>query len=433
MAKILVIDDNKNNLIAIKAVLEDLLPECEILTAKSGVEGINITKEKLPDVILLDIIMPIMDGFDVCKQLKSDKDLKHIPVILITAIKADTESRVKGLESGADAFYTKPIDTSELHAQVNAMLRLKKAEDELRKQKNKLEKLVYEKTKKLNNSNKDLKQALIKAEESDKLKSAFLANMSHELRTPLNAIIGFSDFISNSEHLEDEIKDFANYIFSAGNDLLITIEDIFDISLIETKEVKVIKENFSLNKILEEIHKTFFDNEKILSNQINLILNKKLEDGEDIIHTDETKLNKILKNLIENAFKFTHKGTIEFGYTVKVNKDTSCIQFYVKDTGIGIHKDKQSIIFERLRQVDDSHTRKFGGIGLGLHISKKLVEMLGGKIWVESEEDKVSTFYFTIPHNNYIKKTDDINLIQKKTKFDWKDKTILLVEDDTMF
>ncbi len=352
MAKILVIDDNNNNLITIKAVLEDLFPQCEILTAKSGVEGINITKEKLPDVILLDIIMPIMDGFDVCKQLKSDKDLK---------------------------------------------------------------------------------QALIKAEESDKLKSAFLANMSHELRTPLNAIIGFSDFISNSEHLEDEIKDFANYIFSAGNDLLITIEDIFDISLIETKEVKVIKENFSLNKILEEIHKTFFDNEKILSNQINLILNKKLEDGEDIIHTDETKLNKILKNLIENAFKFTHKGTIEFGYTVKANKDTSCIQFYVKDTGIGIHKDKQSIIFERLRQVDDSHTRKFGGIGLGLHISKKLVEMLGGKIWVESEEDKVSTFYFTIPHNNYIKKTDDINLIQKKTKFDWKDKTILLVEDDTMF
>ena len=349
-------------------------------------------------------------------------------------IKADTESRVKGLESGADAFFTKPIDSSELYAQVNAMLRIKKAEDELRKQKNKLEKLVYEKTKKLNKSNKALKQALIKAEKSDKLKSAFLSTMSHELRTPLNAIIGFSDVIANSEHLEDEIKDFANSIFSAGNDLLKIIDDIFEISLIETKEVKVIKEKFSLNKIMEEIHKTFFDNEKILNNQVNFILNKELEDGEDIIHTDETKLNKILKNLIENAFKFTHKGTIEFGYTVKANKDTSCMQFYVKDTGIGIHKDKQSIIFERLRQLDDSHTRNFGGIGLGLHISKKLVEMLGGKIWVESEEDKGSIFYFTIPHNNYIKKTDDINfLIQaKKTKFDWKDKTILLVEDDTL-
>ncbi len=243
----------------------------------------------------------------------------------------------------------------------------------------------------------ELKQALVKAEESDKLKSTFITIMSHELRTPLTAIIGLSGIISNFKLSISEIKDYANSILLSGNSLLQIIEDIFYVSLIETNEAKIIKEKFSLNKILKEIHTTFSNDEKIQNNQINLILNKELEDGKDIIYTDETKLNKILKNLIENAIKFTHRGTIEFGYTVKDDINNALLQFYVKDTGIGIPEDKQLIIFERFRQADDSTTRKYNGIGLGLHISKKLVEMLGGKIWVESEEDKGSTFYFTIP------------------------------------
>ena len=149
MEKILIIDDKKSNLTAIKARLEDMFPGCEVLTAQSGINGIKIAKEKLPDVILLDIIMPDMNGFDVCKQLKSDVIVKHIPVILITAIQTDINSRIKGLESGADAFLTMPITAPEFFAQLNAMLRIKKAEDILRTEKRNLETLTNKQTKRL--------------------------------------------------------------------------------------------------------------------------------------------------------------------------------------------------------------------------------------------------------------------------------------------
>jgi PAS domain S-box-containing protein len=547
MEKILTIDDKKNNLTAIRARLEDMFPGCEVLTAQSGINGIKIAKERLPDVILLDIIMPDMNGFDVCKLLKSDKIVKHIPVILITAIQTDINSRIKGLESGADAFLTMPITAPEFFAQLNAMLRIKKAEDILRTEKRNLETLTNKQTKRLyeteekfktlietieegignvdenenfiyvnktaanifgyskeemtgknlkeltspemfrkvldqssirkkektskyeltiirKNGEKriititstpiidnegnykgafgifhdiserkqaedNLKQALKRAEESDRLKSAFLATMSHELRTPLNGIIGFSEILVSSDLSEDEIKDFANSILSSGNNLLQIVNDIIDISLIEADEIKISKEKFYINKTLKDIHTTFINYDKIQNNQIDIIINYELEEGEDIIYTDETKFRQIINNLIKNAFKFTHQGTIEFGYTVKTENDIPFLQFYVKDTGIGIPEDKQSIIFERFRQADDSHTRKYGGIGLGLAITEKLLKLLGGKIWVESEEGKGSTFFFTLPFDPD-EKPISTDTKAEKIFYDWKDKTILVVEDN---
>ncbi len=554
MEKILTIDDKKNNLTAIKARLEDMFPGCEVLTTQSGIDGIKIAKEKLPDVILLDIVMPDMNGFDVCKQLKSDEIVKYIPVILITAIETDISSRIKGLESGADAFLTMPITAPEFSSQLNAMLRIKKAEDILRTKKKELEKLVNKQTKELseseekfrtlietiiegiayadenenfsfvnqalanifgyskeemigknlkeftspemfrkvldqtklrkqeessqyeltiirkngeqriiavtatptvNNEGKyegafgifhdisdrkqaesDLKQALKRAEESDRLKSAFLATMSHELRTPLNGIIGFSEILANSELSVDEVKDFSSNILTSGNDLLQIVNDIIDISLIEADEIKISKDKFSLNKTLKDINTAFIKYDKIQNNQIDIIINNELEEGEDTICTDETKFRQILNNLIKNAFKFTHQGTIEFGYTVKTDNDISFLQFYVKDTGIGIPEDKQSIIFELFRQADDSHTRKYGGIGLGLAITEKLLKLLGGKIWVESEGGNLpagkaggSTFFFTLPFDPE-EKPISTDTKADKIFYDWKDKTILVVEDN---
>ncbi len=276
---------------------------------------------------------------------------------------------------------------------------------------------------------KDLKLALEKATESDRLKSVFLNTMSHELRTPLNAVIGFSEMIAGFDLSEEEIKDYANTIKTSGNNLVSIVNDIFDITVIETDKVQIVKEKFSVNKTLEYIYSIFIKNDKILNNRINLIIYKELDETSDIIYTDETKLNQILINLVGNAFKFTHKGIIEFGYTVETENGTSFLQFYVKDTGIGIPEDKQSIIFERFRQVDDSDTRKFGGTGLGLFISKRLVELLDGKIWVESEEGKGSTFYFTLHFIPVTKTTDVIADDTKKLEFDWTGKTILVVDD----
>ncbi len=150
MKKILVIDDNNDNLITIKAVIENHLKNCKVLTALSGEEGVKIAQKELPDTILLDIVMPGMDGFEVCKQLKENNLTKHIPVIIVTAVKIDTASKVKGLNLGADAFISKPIDSIELSAQINVMLRIKEAEDKLREEKEQLDKLVSEKQKKIN-------------------------------------------------------------------------------------------------------------------------------------------------------------------------------------------------------------------------------------------------------------------------------------------
>ncbi len=275
----------------------------------------------------------------------------------------------------------------------------------------------------------DLESALERATESDRLKSVFLSTMSHELRTPLNAVIGFSEMIADSELSEEETKEFANTILTSGDNLLSIINDIFDITLIETDKVEINKEKISINKMLESINSGFMKNDKILNNKINLILNKELDEESDIIHTDKTKFRQILINLIGNAFKFTHQGTIEFGYQVKKDNNTSFLQFYVKDTGIGIPENKQSIIFERFRQADDSNTRQYGGTGLGLAISEKLAELLGGKIWVESEEGKGSTFYFTLPFEPVVKITDIDTEKIEKFEYDWQGKTILVVDD----
>jgi len=272
-----------------------------------------------------------------------------------------------------------------------------------------------------------LKIALEKAKESDRLKSVFLTTMSHELRTPLNAIIGFSELIDESLPIS-VINDFSKTICDSGTHLLNIIEDIFDISTLETGDMKVIKEKFSLNKAIKEISdsiKAELKKEKKENLDTYYYPDKKNQDT--IIYTDRHKLKQIMINLLKNAVKFTLEGHIEYGYEIE---DEENILFFVKDTGVGIPKDKQEIIFNRFRQADDSHTRKFGGTGLGLAIVKNLVEILGGKIWLNSDTEKGSEFYFTLPCNiavDSIKKTSETDI--DKTGIDLSGKIILVVDD----
>lgn len=268
-----------------------------------------------------------------------------------------------------------------------------------------------------------------KAEESDHLKSTFLANMSHEIRTPLNAILGFTDLLKSPDLNEEKRSNFIDIISKRGKDLLNIINDIIDISKIESKQLKINPVKCFLNNVLHELF-TFFENDILFKEKKNLKLKLKtsLPDNNCFILIDDMRVKQVLTNLIGNAIKFTSKGTIEFGYTIE---DRDYLKFYVKDTGIGIPKDKQTIIFDRFRQADDTTSRHYGGTGLGLAISKSLIEMMGGTISVESVAGKGSAFYFVLP---YIPADAIVEVEPKKIpsheKISWGNKTLLIVEDD---
>ena len=276
----------------------------------------------------------------------------------------------------------------------------------------------------------ELRKAKKEAEESDKLKSAFLANMSHEVRTPMNGIMGLAHLLANTDVDSETQQEYVNLILSSGNVLIRLLDDIMDVSRIEANQVVASKENFQLNELIKEVH-GFFSTELEMSGKkvLELCYKVALDDASSSINTDRVKLRQILVNLLSNALKFTDTGRIEFGY--QLQQDQSLL-FYVSDTGIGISPEKQKCIFERFVQADDSLSRHFGGSGLGLSICKGFVDLLGGKIWVDSSPNKGAKFYFTIPDVNQSGKTVDkpVSLGLKVSDRNWEDKTILIVEDD---
>ena len=273
-----------------------------------------------------------------------------------------------------------------------------------------------------------LKDAKNKAEEADKLKSAFLANMSHEIRTPMNAIVGFSDLLGRVNLKDSERETYVNIIKNSSDSLLGLINDIIDLSKIEAEKIDISKAEIDINITLLEIYTNYSSK---ADENIEFIFDNSTEAKTTQIVTDVLRFKQILTNLIDNAFKFTEKGSINFGYTIKKTK----IQFYVKDTGIGIPENKQKIIFDRFRKLEEEGPKLYRGTGLGLTISKKLVELLDGNIWLESEQGKGSIFYFDLPYgsnfsNNNVKESKlDSNDIEN---INWADKKVLIVEDEDL-
>lgn len=283
----------------------------------------------------------------------------------------------------------------------------------------------------------DLINAKNRAEESDRIKTRFLATMSHELRTPLNAIIGFSDLLSD-DLTKDDIDSYATTINKSGRHLLSLIEELFDISLIESGQIKLNYEDVELADLINQIFAVISREQKLMGRQsVKLCISTPSKSRRDktIISTDQKRLKQILVNLLKNALKFTEKGSIEYGYELIKDKDSDndsgLLKFFVKDSGIGIPKEKLNLIFEEFQQGDTYHTKAFAGAGLGLAIAKKLVESLGGKIWVESEENRGSIFNFTLPlkkKNNFYKIEED-NIVNERI-YDFSGISILLAEDD---
>jgi PAS domain S-box-containing protein len=232
-----------------------------------------------------------------------------------------------------------------------------------------------------------------KAEVSSRLKSAFLANMSHEIRTPMNAILGFSELLKQHELTNEKQEKYFEIIQKSGGRLLNVINDIIDISKVESGQMEILISEFNILEQIKEVHALFSAEAK--AKGIMLHLKNSLPSNEITIKSDNHKINAILVNLVKNAIKYCDEGTIEIG----VEKTASHLKFYVKDTGIGIDKNRQIAIFDRFVQADIEDVKALQGSGLGLSISKAYVEMLGGEIWVESEPGKGATFYFTIPGN----------------------------------
>jgi signal transduction histidine kinase/ActR/RegA family two-component response regulator len=275
----------------------------------------------------------------------------------------------------------------------------------------------------------ELVKAKDKAEESDKLKTAFLANMSHEIRTPMNGILGFAEMLNDNSLSPFNRKKYLEIINSNGKMLINLIDDIIDFAKIESGQVNIVQDDISLNNLMNVVHSTFLTSRlKKDKSRVKIITKKSFPDEKSYIRTDPIRLRQILMNLVGNAIKFTHKGFIEFGYELVENK---MLQFYVKDTGIGISGDKLQIIFERFMQADSSPSRKYGGSGLGLAISRGLVELAGGKMWAESTPEVGSVFYFTLPFVSVIRKVEERpESNHPKTKYSWEGKTFLIAEDD---
>ncbi|HKL37589.1 MAG TPA: ATP-binding protein [Bacteroidales bacterium] len=261
-----------------------------------------------------------------------------------------------------------------------------------------------------------------KAEESNRIKNAFLANISHEIRTPLNSIMGFSDLLDMQGLSEEDQHSYITHIRSSGNQLLRIVSDILDISFIQTGQLKLHKETFSLNRFMEEAKTQL---EKMISRQQKDIKVKEhfdLAEPLDQIIADKDRLSQVLSNITENAAKFTQLGTIEMGYRLN---DPQWLAFYVRDTGIGIPREKFSLIFEHFRQVEEEMTRHYGGIGLGLSIVKGIVEAMGGEVHLDSQPDEGSEFIFTIPYHP----PEGTGEKQKKKAAQLHRKKVLIVED----
>jgi PAS domain S-box-containing protein len=286
----------------------------------------------------------------------------------------------------------------------------------------------------------DLNIAKLHAEESDRLKSAFLANMSHEIRTPMNGILGFAEILKDPDLTGEQQREYIKIIEKSGIRMLNIINDIIDISKIESGLMKLDLKESNINEQIEYIY-TFFKPEAEAKG-IKLSFKTTLTAKEAIVKTDREKVYAILTNLVKNAIKYTQSGAIEFGYDLVSSQlpmppiikleNTLFLQFYIKDTGIGIPANRQEAIFERFIQADITDKMARQGAGLGLAITKSYIEMLGGRIWVESQEDVGSTFYFTLPYNSKpVEKTiGKTSVFEQGTSNNRKTIKILIAEDD---
>lgn len=409
---ILIVDDNPKNLQVLGSILR--ANNFEIEFATNGMAALELLKLKYFDLILLDINMPEMDGYAVCEKIRTNPDMLKVPIIFLTA-EYSKGSVIKGFEAGAQDYITKPFDSRELLMRVKTHLNLKKSLEKVNALNNSLEEKVTRRTQQLN-------LALQKAEESNRLKTVFLQNIAHEIRTPMNGIFGFMDLLRNPHINSTERETYYDVVQQSGLRLLDTINDLMEISKIETEQNNVNYSVFDIDILMKSFLGQF--KPKTDKKAIELNYSGKIHDEDAIIKCDKNKISVILKNLIDNAVKFTYTGQIEYGNWI----DKKNLMLYVKDSGIGIPKDMENVIYDRFVHANLEITRPNEGLGIGLSIVKAHVEALGGQIQVESTIDNGTSFIISIPYNkaSIVIPTNSTN---KAASFLPTDITILIVDD----
>ncbi|MBF0415430.1 MAG: response regulator [Magnetococcales bacterium] len=369
-AKIVIAEDSPGN---IKMLVEMLAAEYEIAIATDGLEALEVVTQFQPDVLLLDIEMPHLNGFDVCMRLKAKDETQDIPIIFLTA-RDSTHDEAMGLAHGAIDYITKPFNPFAVMARVNNQVLIKKQREELQR-------------------------ITAQLREVNQYKSEFIANMSHEIRTPMNAIIGLSDLALRME-LPPKVRDYLGKISHSSQSLLRIINDILDFSKIDAGKLELEQAPFLLRDAFDHLADMF--RIQTTEKHIELILCYSDECRYELIG-DVLRLEQILMNLVGNALKFTEEGEIEVQVTTLQEAPTRVdLQFTVRDTGIGMSESALEMLFQAFSQADSSVTRRYGGTGLGLSISKKLVGLMGGTIGVSSTPGQGSAFRFTIGFDRII-------------------------------
>jgi signal transduction histidine kinase len=381
-AGILIVDDQEANV----SLLEQMLAGAgytSVTSTRDPREVCELHRKNRYSLILLDLQMPGLDGFHVMEGLKEIETQGYLPVLVQTS---QPNHKVRALKAGAKDFVSKPFDLVEVLLRVHNLIevRLLHREAETRR-----------------------KQAEARSRQSESAnlaKGQFLANMSHELRTPLNAIIGFSEILADKTFgdLNERQLKYSHNILDSGRHLLQLINDILDLAKVEAGGAELIRNSFSVGKALSETQTIV----KTLANKKNINLEFWTASELPSLYASEAKFKQIMYNLLSNAIKFTPDGgkvfvTADAHKTLRADAtpEEECLRVAVADTGIGIRKEDQERIFKEFEQVDSSYGREQQGTGLGLALTKKLVEIHGGRVWVESEgvKGKGSTFIFLIP------------------------------------